>query len=75
MGWADTMSMQCRTGPGRAEARWIAESSDRKVLQTAVAAAWQGHCYKVMLMTGSTMGTGLASAGFEQKRPAFKFAI
>src|SRR5262249_29314096 len=46
-----------------------------KMLQAAVAAAWQVDCYKVMLMTGSKKPSTLAfyaSAGFEQNKTGFQ---
>jgi GNAT superfamily N-acetyltransferase len=47
----------------------------KRVLQAAVAAAWQVDCYKVMLMTGSKKPSTLAfysSAGFEQTKTGFQ---
>jgi GNAT superfamily N-acetyltransferase len=47
----------------------------KRVLQAAVAAAWQVDCYKVMLMTGSKRPSTLAfyaSAGFEQSKTGFQ---
>jgi len=47
----------------------------KQVLQSAVAAAWQADCYKVMLMTGSKRPSTLAfysSAGFEQNKTGFQ---
>ena len=47
----------------------------KKILQAAVAAAWQADCYKVMLMTGSKKASTLAfygAAGFEQNKTGFQ---
>ena len=47
----------------------------KRLLQAAVAAAWQVDCYKVMLMTGSKKPSTLAfyaSAGFEQNKTGFQ---
>lgn len=47
----------------------------RAVLGAAVARAWDAGCYKVMLMTGSTMPSTLAfyeAAGFTQSKTGFQ---
>jgi GNAT superfamily N-acetyltransferase len=47
----------------------------KKLLEAAVAAAWQANCYKVMLMTGSKKPSTLAfytAAGFEQNKTGFQ---
>jgi GNAT superfamily N-acetyltransferase len=47
----------------------------KQLLSTAVEAAWQADCYKVMLMTGSKKPSTLAfyaSAGFEQSKTGFQ---
>jgi len=47
----------------------------KQLLRTAVEAAWQADCYKVMLMTGSKKPSTLAfyaSAGFEQSKTGFQ---
>jgi GNAT superfamily N-acetyltransferase len=47
----------------------------KRILQAAVAAAWQADCYKVMLMTGSKKPSTLAfyaAAGFEQNKTGFQ---
>ena len=46
-----------------------------RVLRTAVAAAWDAGCYKVMLMTGSKQPSTLKfyeNAGFEQSKTGFQ---
>lgn len=50
-------------------------SFGKQMLQTAVTAAWQADCYKVMLMTGSKKPSTLAfyaAAGFEQSKTGFQ---
>ncbi|MGF0538153.1 GNAT family N-acetyltransferase [Agrobacterium sp. ES01] len=45
------------------------------ILQSAIEAAWQTGCYKVMLLTGSTRPETLAfyeAAGFEQSKTGFQ---
>ena len=47
----------------------------RLILQSAIEAAWQAGCYKVMLLTGSTRPETLAfyeAAGFEQSKTGFQ---
>ena len=47
----------------------------KQLLQSAVKAAWDADCYKVMLMTGSKKPSTLAfyaSAGFEQNKTGFQ---
>jgi GNAT superfamily N-acetyltransferase len=47
----------------------------KRILQAAVAAAWQADCYKVMLLTGSKQPSTLAfygAAGFEQNKTGFQ---
>ena len=47
----------------------------KQILRSAVTAAWQADCYKVMLMTGSKKPSTLAfyaSAGFEQSKTGFQ---
>ncbi|MBC9979920.1 GNAT family N-acetyltransferase [Bradyrhizobium sp. INPA_01384B] len=47
----------------------------KRILEAAVAGAWQAGCYKVMLMTGSKKPSTLAfytSAGFEQTKTGFQ---
>ena len=47
----------------------------KQLLQSAVTAAWDADCYKVMLMTGSKKTATLAfyaSAGFEQNKTGFQ---
>lgn len=56
-------------------ADYRARGFGKRLLQSAVDAAWQADCYKVMLLTGSKKQSTLefyASAGFEQNKTGFQ---